>query len=241
MTGLRTVGILGGMGPEATMALMDRVVVASGKDQVPLLVDMNTKVMSRIVSGHVTGQAAGQTAGQAAGTDCGSVLIDMAKGLQSSGAEALVMPCNIAHQYAQLIAAAVDIPLLDMVVLTSEAAIKVAGAGGTVGILGSPALQDSGIFDAAIAAAGGQAVYPDDPTALLDAIREIKSRGVTPYVRDKLVLASYNLLWQGAQVQLVGCTEFSLLERAMDPGAIKIDALDVLSQAIIAFSKGVSE
>lgn len=228
MTERRTVGILGGMGAEATMALMDRVVAAAGKDQVPLLVDMNTKVVSRITAGHVAGDTA-----------CGPVLVEMAKRMQGAGAEALVMPCNMAHQYAGEIAAAVDIPLLDMVVLTSEAAIKVAGAGGTVGILGSPALQDSGIFDVALKAAGGQAVYPDDQTTLLEAIREIKTRGVTPFVRDKLVLASYNLLWQGAQVQLVGCTEFSLLERAMDPGAIKIDALDVLVQAIVKFSKGV--
>lgn len=229
MTELRTVGILAGMGPEATMVLMDRVVAAAGKDQVPLLVDMNTKVLSRITAGEDRGD-----------TDCVSVLVGMAKRMQTAGAEALVMPCNMAHQYAGDIAAAVDIPLLDMVVLTSDAAVKVAGAGGKVGILGSPALQDSGIFDAAIAVAGGQAVYPDDPTALLDAIREIKTRGATPYVRDKLVLASYNLLWQGAQVQLVGCTEFSLLERAMDPGAIKIDALDVLVQAIVEFSKGAA-
>lgn len=223
----RTVGILGGMGPAATMMLMDRVVAVAGKDQVPLVVDMNTKVRSHITAGTDMGD-----------TDCASVLVEMAKRMQAAGAEALVMPCNMAHQYAGEIAAAVDIPLLDMVVLTSEAAVKVAGAGGKVGILGSPALQDTGVFDAAVLAAGGRAVYPNDPTALLDAIREIKTRGVTPYVRDKLVLASYNLLWQGAQVQLVGCTEFSLLERAMDPGAIKIDALDVLVDAIVSFSKG---
>lgn len=229
MTEFRTVGILGGMGPEATMGLMDRVVVAAGENQVPLLVDMNTKVPSRISADCKIGDM-----------DPAPILVAMAKRMQAAGAEALVMPCNMAHQYAGDIAAAVDVPLLDMVVLTSRAAVKVAGAGGKVGILGSPALQETGIFDAAVAAAGGQAVYPDDPATLLDAIREIKTRGVTPYVRDKLVLASYNLLWQGAQVQLVACTEFSLVERAMDPGAIKVDALDVLVQAIVDFSKGTA-
>lgn len=229
MTELRTVGILGGMGPEATMGLMDRVVAAAGADQVPLVVDMNTKVPSRI--------SADCNAGD---TDPAPVLVAMAKRMQAADAAALVMPCNMAHQYAGEIAAAVDIPLLDMVVLTSRAAVAAAGEGGKVGILGSPALQETGIFDAAVAAAGGQAVYPDDQGMLLDAIREIKTRGVTPYVRDKLVLASHDLLWQGAQVQLVACTEFSLLERAMDPGAIKIDALDVLVKAIVEFSRNAA-
>jgi len=225
----RTVGILGGMGPEATMGLMDRVVSAAGDDQVPLVVDMNTKVPSRISADCNVGDM-----------DPAPVLVAMAKRMQAAGAAALVMPCNLAHQYAGEIAAAVDIPLLDMVVLTSRAAVAAAGEGGKVGILGSPALQETGIFDAAVAAAGGKAVYPDDQGMLLDAIREIKTRGVNPYVRDKLVLASHNLLWQGAQVQLVACTEFSLLERAMDPGAIKIDALDVLVQAIVEFSKSAA-
>ncbi len=231
MANLRTVGILGGMGPEATLALMERVVAAvdaaDDSDHVPLLVDMNTQVPSRI-SALLDGD----------GTDPGPVLVAMAKRMQAAGAQALAMPCNTAHHYADEIAAAVDIPLLDMVVLTTKAACQVAGEGGKVGVLGSPALQQVGVFDVAIAAGGCVAAYPEDQGTLLDAIREIKANGATPLVRDKLVLASHNLLWQGAQVQLVACTEFSLLERAMDPGAIKIDALDVLVQAIVGFSRG---
>ncbi|HHI71551.1 MAG TPA: aspartate racemase, partial [Rhodobacteraceae bacterium] len=52
MSGMRTVGILGGMGPEPTLALIERVkAIATGKtedDHVPLLVDLNTKVPSRV-------------------------------------------------------------------------------------------------------------------------------------------------------------------------------------------------
>ena len=210
---------------------MERVVAAvdavDDSDHVPLLVDMNTQVPSRI-SALTNGEA----------LEPGPVLVAMAQRMEAAGAEALAMPCNTAHQFAGDIAAAVDIPLLDMVVLTTEAACETAGKGGKVGVLGSPALRQVGIFDVAISAAGGVAVYPEDQGALLDAIREIKANGATPLVRDKLVVASHNLLWQGAQVQLVACTEFSLLERAMDPGAIKIDALDVLVQAIVSFSRG---
>lgn len=232
MTELRTVGILGGMGPEATMALMERVVAAEdGQGHVPLLVDMNTQVPSRIAM-----LSEGDIAAVCA--SAAPVLVAMAKRMETAGAQALAMPCNIAHHHAKEIAEAVNIPLLDMVVLTTRAACQVAGEGGKVGVLGSPALQQVGIFDAAIAAAGGVAVYPENQDAMQAAIREIRANGVTPLVRDKLVLASHNLLWQGAQVQLLACTEFSLLERAMDPGAIKIDALDVLVQAIVGFSRG---
>jgi len=233
MTELRTVGILGGMGPEPTLALMERIKAAvdanSTSDHVPLLVDMNTQIPSR-VSALVNGD----------GTDPGPLLVEMGQRMEVAGAKALAMPCNASHQYASILSDAIDIPLLDMVVLTSEAACRAAKTGGKVGVLGSPALQQSGIFDAAISAGGGIAIYPEDQGMLLDAIREIRAHGPTPSVRDKVVTASHNLLWQGAQVQLVACTEFSLLERAMDPGAIKIDALNVLVDAIVGFSRGMS-
>lgn len=237
MTELRTVGILAGMGPETTLTLMERVKTAvnavSDQDHVPLLVDMNTQVPTRI-----SAMIGADTDAEA--TDPGPILVAMAKRMQESGAEALAMPCNGAHKYAELISSEVNIPLLDMVVLTSDAAGQAAGSGGKVGLLGSPALQQSGIFDAAIGARGGTVVYPEDQGVLLDAIREIKATGPTPSVRDKVVVASHNLLWQGAQVQLVACTEFSLLKRAMDPGAFKIDALDVLVKEIVEFSRGIA-
>ncbi len=230
MSGMRTVGILGGMGPEPTLALIERVkAIATGKtedDHVPLLVDLNTKVPSR-VDQPVNGATVNPL----------PVLLEMAKRMQDAGANALAMPCNESHQFARELAAAVDIPLLDMVVLTSQTACRAAGKNGKVGVLGSPALQQTGVFDAAISACGGDAVYPEDGGKLMEAIREIRSKGPTPSARDKVVLASHNLIWQGAHVQLMGCTEFSLLERALDPGAVKVDPLDVLAKAIVAFSR----
>ncbi|HGG65490.1 MAG TPA: aspartate/glutamate racemase family protein [Rhodobacteraceae bacterium] len=223
---MRTVGILGGMGPEPAQALLERIKTAAKtgrrSEDVPLVVDLDTKLPS-LVDGD--------------GADPLPVLVDMAKRMQDSGAEALAMPCNASHQFAGQLAAAVDIPLLDMVLLTSKTACAAARKGEKVGVLGSPALQETGIFDAAINACGGEAVYPEDSDMLLDAIREIRATGPTPSVRNKVVQASHNLIWQGAHVQLMGCTEFSLLERALDPGAVKVDPLDVLAQAIVRFSR----
>ena len=48
----RTVGILGGMGPEATILLQQKLIAAvpasDDADHVPLLIDMNPQVPSRI-------------------------------------------------------------------------------------------------------------------------------------------------------------------------------------------------
>ena len=90
---MRTVGILGGMGPEATILLMQRVLAAvpaqDDGDHIPLIVHQNPQVPSRI-----------RRLIEGAGEDPAPVLIRMARDLQAAGAEALAMPCNTAHAYA---------------------------------------------------------------------------------------------------------------------------------------------
>jgi aspartate racemase len=225
----RTVGILGGMGPEATVALMSRVIAAvSAKDDadhVPLIVDQNPQVPSRIAK-LIEGR----------GDDPAPVLAMMAQRLERAGAAALAMPCNTAHAYADDIRAAVAVPFLDMVAL-SVAEVARAGAD-TVGILASPAVRRVGVFDAALAGAGIRAVYPADQDALLAAIRIIKTQGPVPDAHAVVAAASDAL---AAPVQLIACTEFSLLRGVTAPGVTAIDPLDVLTRAIVDFSTGVSD
>jgi len=222
----RVIGVLGGMGPEATLALMQRVInrvqAHDDSDHVPMLVDMNTQVPSRIRA--IIGGD---------GPDPAPVLAAMAAGLVAQGAEALVMPCNTAHVYApQITAAAAGVAFLNMVSLARNQA-EARAAGTPVGVLASPAVKMVGLFDGM----GGGTCYPADQDALLAAIRDIKKNGATGTARAALRAASGDLLSQGARVQLVACSEFSLIADAVAPGAEVIDTLDVLADAAVAFSK----
>ena len=42
---------------------------------------------------------------------------------------------------------------------------------------------------------------------------------------------------KGAEVQLIACTEFSLIADAVAPGARAIDTLDVLVNEIVGFAR----
>jgi aspartate racemase len=207
---MRTVGILGGMGPEATVLLMQKIIAAvparDDADHIPLIVDQNSQVPSRIAR-----------LIEGTGADPAPVLVAMAKRLEGAGAMALAMPCNTAHHYASDIRAAVNIPFLDMVAASARAALAVAGLGGKVGLLASPAVAKVGLFDGALAALGLEVVHPDDGAALQ--------------------AASGALLAKGAKVQLIACTEFSLIADAVAPGARAIDTLDVLVNEIVGFAR----
>ncbi|MFM2391731.1 MAG: hypothetical protein RLZZ437_3286 [Pseudomonadota bacterium] len=225
----RTVGILGGMGPEATVLLMQKVIAATpahdDADHIPFIIDQNPQVPSRIR--HLI---------EGTGEDPGPVLAQMAQRLQAAGAQALAMPCNTAHHFAPTIRASASVPLIDMVALSVARAKGLAGASGLVGVLASPAVRKIGLFDAAFQAAGLQAVYAADEDSMLAAIRSIKAQGATSQSRAALLAASGRLQAQGAAVQMIACTEFSLIADAIAPGVTCFDTLDELAHAIIAFA-----
>ena len=103
----KRVGILGGMGPQATLLLQQRVLDSvQAEDDVshlPLLIDMNPQIPSRL--DWILHQQ---------GEDPAPVLAKMAQGLETAGAQALAMPCNTAHHFSQSITNAVSIPFLNM-------------------------------------------------------------------------------------------------------------------------------
>ena len=229
-------GILGGMGPGATVLMMQRLIAAvpaaDDADHIPLIVDQNPQVPSRIR--HLI---------EGTGPDPAPVLAAMARRLAAAGAEALAMPCVTAHHYAPAIRAAAGVPFLDMVALSVARAADLAGrnggpGGAAGGILASPAVRRVGLFEALLAKAGLVAVYPGDDAALLATIRRIKAEGPSAGAGAALRAASEELLSQGAQVQMIACTELSLVAGGAE-GVSWFDTLDVLVDAVRAFALDV--
>jgi len=225
---MRRVGIIGGMGPEATILIMQKVLAGvratDDADHVPLIVDQNPQVPSRIR--HLI---------EGTGEDPGPVLADMARRLVAGGAEALAMPCNTAHHYAPAIRAAVDVPLLDMIEISVTHAATLVGPNRTVGILASPAVRKVGLFEAAMRKHGLTGLYASDEPAMLAAIRQIKAEGSAQEARETLMAASADLVQRGARVQMIACTEFSLIADSTAEAATAFDTLDQLVQAILEF------
>ena len=103
----RTVGVLGGMGPAATLDFMAKIYAADPaereQDRVRLVVDCDPGVLDR--------NAAVRGAGPSPGPD----LAAMAKGLVGAGADFLVIACNTAHAWTAEIEAAAARPVLSMI------------------------------------------------------------------------------------------------------------------------------
>lgn len=230
MTAPRKIGVLGGMGPEATILFMQMLVRCTQANDdsghVPLIVDNNTQVPSRI-DAIINGT----------GADPAPVLAAMARDLETAGATALVMPCNTAHHYTAAVRGAVQIPFLSALEETANAVRNLCGNGARVGILGSPALRLTGVFDKALADIGAEVMFPEDDAPMLASIRCIKKQGPTEADRNTLGQTAMELKSRGADVLLVACSEFSLIAQTVRQSGVEtLDTMDVLARTARDFA-----
>ena len=225
------IGILGGMGPEATVELMRRVIAATpardDSDHVHLVVDQNPKTPSRIealIDG--TGESPAPT------------LAAMTRRLIGAGADALAMPCNSAHGYLDAIrSAAGPVPVLDMVALTVDRIVGLDPAPRRVGLLASTAVVILGLYERAFAARGVEIVHPANQDAVMAAIRVVKRGDMGEAPRAATRAAAAELRLRGADTIVVACTELSALTEPSLDGARTLDAMDALAEAIVAFAR----
>jgi aspartate racemase len=215
----KTIGILGGMGPAATIEYFRRLVAATpaafDQAHVRILIDNNPHVPDR------TNAIFGN------GPDPGPALASMAEGLAASGADFLTMPCNTGHAFKEAICQAVDIPFVDMI----EETVRVLTVN-RVGLLSTTATVRTELYKTACAQRGIELVTPDevDQALVMDIIRRIKAGGSGASVRKHAAGIVTRLADQGAEAVIAGCTEISLIPGA-DMAVEWIDALDCLVTA----------
>ena len=225
---MKPVGILGGMGPEATILLMQKcvgaVLAVDDADHIPLIVHQNPQVPSRIAA-LIDGT----------GPDPTPVLQSMAHDLANAGATALAMPCNTAHHYAPAIRTATDLPFLDMLDVTASALVETGAR--KIGILASPATRITGVFDTPFAAHGLTSVFLPNEAKTLALIRTVKAGSKGTEVEVALAVLATQLMDQGCDHILIACTEFSLLTDGLGPHIPWTDSLDCLTRAIVDFAR----
>jgi len=223
----KTVGVIGGMGPEATVEFMRRLVAAipaqDDSDHLHVIADNNPKIPSRI-----------KAILEGGGEDPTPVLVAMARKLEAMGAEFLTIPCNTAHYYHPAVAKAVGIPVLDMVGLAVARLDALEPKPKKIGMLASPAVLRVGLFDKRLAAAGYESTPVDQDTEdrLLEIIKAVKAGGASPAHRRTYEAIARKLKENGADAFLVACSELSLLPPP-DIGSPVVDTLDVLVDATV--------
>jgi aspartate racemase len=224
----KTAGVIGGMGPDATVDFMAKVIAATpavkDQDHVRLLVDQNPKVPDR------------QAARAGKGENPGPVMAAMAKGLEQAGADFLVIPCNTAHAFAQPVRDAVSIPLVSII----DVAVDACRQFEAIGVLTTPGCLDAGLYQEALATAGLAAVLPDDAevTELMRLVAAIKAGDKDKSIGRGMRSLSTALVDRGAQAIVAACTEIPLALTSDMLDVPLISSTDVLAEVTVAFARG---
>lgn len=222
----KIVGILGGMGPEATVDLMQRIIrltpALDDADHIRCIVDNNPKVPSRIKA-IIEGD----------GEDPGPCMADMGKRLETWGADFLVIACNTAHYYYHAVQEAVSIPVINLIDLVAGYVKNHFPDLDKVGLLASPAVAMTGLYSRRFGRMGVEDVWPDpdQQERLLDIIKSVKQGDTGPRVRDGYAQVCENLKRKGVALAVVACTELSALGEKLPLQSV--DAAEVLAIEIV--------
>lgn len=228
----RIVGVMGGMGPAATVDFLDRVrrrtPARVEQEHLRLIVDIDPGMLDR------------NAALAGAGPSPGPGLARMAQGLERAGAQGLVLVCNSAHAWADEIRAAVSAPLIDMVDETAGALRRRHPEARRPGLLAAAACLDAGLYQRALAARGLEAVAPEGEVRerFMALLYRIKAGEVGEEARAEMAAIADALLAGGADSLVIGCTEVPLVLDAADAPAPCVDATAVLVDRTVAFALG---
>lgn len=219
-------GVIGGMGPEATIDLMYRVFqqtpASDDGEHIRILVDNNPKVPSRI-----------KAIIEGTGVSPAKTMTEMALGLVNQGADFLVIPCNTAHYYYDDVSSAVDVPVINLLDLTATHIRKERCL--RVGLLGSTALQITQIYAPTFEKHHLSPIYPDQTyqDELMELIKKIKAKQFSTIDIETLQSVSRHMISKDVDCIALVCTELSVVKQYIETEVPLFDALELLSVEII--------
>lgn len=231
-TDKRTLGVLGGMGPQATVDFLNEIVArtpATGDaDHLRILLDNNPGVPDR--------QAA--LAGDRLAVE--HALRDMALGLEALGADFLVMPCNTAHAFVDAAVAATSVPFVSIIDSTVAAVRRVAPAARRVGLLATTACIEAGVYQQAAREADLEIVVPDGSSQLdcMRLIAAVKGGDTSDDVHREMHTLAEELVSKGVDALIAGCTEIPLVLEGDVRGVPLLSSTDELAQAAVDLALG---
>ena len=231
----KTVGIIGGMGPAATVDLMARIIrlspAKSDQDGIRMLVDNNPHVPDR------------NKAIAHAGPSPAPVLAAMARGLEAQGADFLVMACNTAHAFQAAIVDALNIPFVGMIQETVAAAKALPTPPKQVALLAAAGCLDAGLYQSAFAAEGIRTLVPEGSVreSFMRLLYRIKAGDTGPSARRDMKALAQHLAELGGEAVIAGCTEVPLVMNQDDIKLPFIDSTERLAQAVVDIAYGVRE
>ncbi len=234
------VGVVGGVGPAATVDFMAKLVDATDadrdQDHIKILVEQNPQIPDR------TENLVGS------GTDPTVALYSTCKKLERGGADILAIPCNTAHAYVDRIQRHLEVPIVSILSATTDHIRSFSPCIGKVGILATNGTIHSDLYQQALEEAGLAYVIPDEAhqALVMESIygaSGVKAGFTEGLCKEQINQAFGHLVDKGAEAIVLGCTELPLIvtSPSSDMGAVPVDPTDVLARKCVHIAKNLGK
>ncbi len=226
----KTIGILGGMGPEATLDCYAKIIkgtpAATDQEHLRVIIDSNPKVPDRtaaIVSN---------------GPSPLPVLVEGCRALQSAGADFIIIPCVSAHFFLDAVRRQIKLPILSIFDAVAETISSEHADIKSVGLMGTTGTISGGLFQKRLSDDGITSLVPDESqqARVMAAIYDIKNSRSTRSrnnIASDLAAVAESLVTDGAQGIVAGCTEIPLALKQRHLSVPYFDALTILARSAI--------
>ena len=229
----KTIGILGGMGPEATLDCFGKIIkntpAQRDQDHLRVVIDSNPAVPDRTAA--IVGD----------GQSPAPVIVEGCHALEKAGADFIIIPCVSAHFFIDEIQQQANLPILSIFDAVAETITRDYPEIKTVGLLGTTGTVKGGLFQKRLAQEKVKTMVPDEAvqSTIMGAIYDIKN---TAPVRTRseitadLVAAAESLIGNevdDARAIIAGCTEIPLALGRQHLSVPYFDSLTILARAAI--------
>lgn len=224
----KILGVIGGVGPQATADFADMLVrmtdAARDQDHIRALIFNDSSVPDR--TDYILGSS---------DEDPLPVMVADARLLESAGADLIAIPCNTAHYFYDEISSAVSVPVLNIIEETLRHITENLPGTAKVGLMATRGTVAAGSYKKYAEGTGIEIVDPDGATA--DRLTEViygRIKAGKPADRDEFTGIASSFFDRGCGAVILGCTELSVAARELGiRGPRYIDSLEVLARVCI--------
>lgn len=222
----KTIGIMGGMGPGATVHLFSLITgytrAQTDQEHIHILVDNRPAIPDR--SAFILGK----------GTDPVPEMRRSARLLEKMGADFILIPCNTAHYFLDEIRKELGIPIVNMIETVACCVMEHHGKNCKPGLLATLGTYRTGLYQKYFSEKGMDIIVPEpeDQVAIMEAI--YGKQGIKAGLGDRpaeiLFSEALKLTDRGAELIISGCTEISAVLGSLNPGFVFVCPMQVLAR-----------
>lgn len=227
----KTIGLLGGMGPEASANLYIKIIkytqhkygAVQDSDYPPIII-YSLPLFSFDETGIVNKELVKKQ------------LIDGVKKLENAGCDLIIMGCNSVHLFFDEIQAAVKVPVLNIVEETRKSVLD--SGYKKVGLFASESTSKTRLYQNKFVEKGIEVISPNEKQQKI--LNEVIEHVMGGNQRTDDIIAlkdvARDYVKQGAEAIVMGCTEIPLAINQSHTDIKLFDTIEIIVQSAVDFS-----